>query len=473
MTKFISNRSRSRWREVALRLKDTPREQLPHLVERVSPADRDYYIFAGAAFSEVNGSDYKVFQQMIEDKLSIDRIIELYLDWATNYDSDMHSKYHYWLERLPGFRHPIFSQEIYRAALISVVQDSPDESVAYIEAARRLVGLPKTSTAIAEFRTMWPKLSPERREAIAIELQPKPHELLNHGPDNRVVVIQHMTSPLESLLGDSHESLRILNRARWIDAHFPLLRGEAWETFSIALREFSAEANKLGGEREQVGAMLQAIMTAFRSRNGHRFVKGNRGSTISVDRYVFSASEENDWGADFALVFLFDDEERMSICRYILFQAKLLKGGAIRIPTGQLENLLRASWHSSYYIVWKPGHPVECLSAALLKNALLHDRLSKGIVANPSLSWSKVSAYADSMVDLLVDRYLCGEIGDPLEMESGTDNSEVATRLATMFGPFRHGVIIVRAAVGKKTDGDREAFRVGIEDNVINTHGKE
>jgi len=85
---------------------------------------------------------------------------------------------------------------------------------------------------------------------------------------------------------------------------------------SDAGQEFSVEAERLGHEPQQTGAMLERLMSGMRVRaREYRApqpsVRGLFGR-LSVDRYVFKAAEENLWGPDFALVSTCDAEASRS-----------------------------------------------------------------------------------------------------------------------------------------------------------------
>ena len=175
-------------------------------------------------------------------------------------------------------------------------------------------------------------------------------------------------------------------------------------------------------------------------------------TTLSFDRYVFSAAEENVWGPDFALLFTFIGTNGFNVNRYVLFQAKLIKNSSVRIPTEQMATFLRTTWHSSFYLFWCHGTGPRSVSAALLREVMENPRPARRHGASPTISWSEIEPYTDSLPALLGDRFLCGELGDDPQMP-GASSVEIARRISDLFGRPRLGVLSIRAVIGTGDTG--------------------
>jgi hypothetical protein len=140
----------------------------------------------------------------------------------------------------------------------------------------------------------------------------------------------------------------------------------------------------------------------------------------------------------------------------VLFQAKLIEGPSIKVDIAQLRNLLRASWHSSFYIAWKPDLPPVCVQAEYVDGILDAGKAGSGKVSSvsPRVRWERVKEFGNTFADLFADRFLCGEIGDPLGKVDFESISEVAEHLGRTFGPLPYGVLgfAVRAAYESEPD---------------------
>jgi hypothetical protein len=163
---------------------------------------------------------------------------------------------------------------------------------------------------------------------------------------------------------------------------------------------------------------------------------------LRVDRYVFKTAEEHRWGPDFALMMPFP---------YSLFQAKLIEGRSIKVDTVQLKNMLRASWHSAFYVAWNQSMLPKCVPAAFLAEVI--DRMDvpsspyAATTITPRIRWEKLATYSDSFVDLLCDRLLCGELGDPFGDTNLNQPAELVKHLVAKVGPFPYGVIGINLVV--------------------------
>jgi uncharacterized protein YjbI with pentapeptide repeats len=260
-------------------------------------------------------------------------------------------------------------------------------------------------------------------------------------------------------------------RPRWVDA--APWRYPVWLACSEALEEFSSEARlgTLGGEREQVGDMLGRLIGAMGKYSARS--TGPRGCRVSVSRYVFKTKEEDLCGPDFALLFAYQDTAGVSVARFVLFQGKLIKHGSVRISNLQLDQLLRSSWHGSFYIAWDadtggtPGDSPRCVHAPILAQFVRAKTTKSGTA--PSIPWPTVRPYADEFADLLADRFLCGELGDPLECSPGDDGSELARRLLHVAGLPRVDVVVFKVRPESGFDGpamcvDQEAHVIHLDD---------
>jgi hypothetical protein len=237
-------------------------------------------------------------------------------------------------------------------------------------------------------------------------------------------------------------------RRKWIDAFIPGARAALWRAMSDACHEFAKEVTKLGGEREQVGSLLSTLVEGMRkkARLLHAALLGLGGvvGDLGVDRYIFKTSEENRWGPDFALVIVFDAPQAIRLARFVLFQAKLIQGTSIKVDVGQLRSLLHSSWHSSFYVGWKEGVVPFCVAAAQVDNVIRARRVtgkSSTSTNEPRVRWSDLVQYGDHLPDLIAERFLCGEVGDPLPEETTKTMADIAVHLSRELGPFRYGVL--------------------------------
>lgn len=215
---------------------------------------------------------------------------------------------------------------------------------------------------------------------------------------------------------------------------------------------------RLGREEEQVGTLLAYLMSGMRQQtNPLNAAVNQQGSTrgrLNVDRYIFDKIQEKRWGPDFALVFWFKSPGALSLARYTLFQAKLVKNGNVEVPVTQLQALLRSSWHSSLYVVWDTGTAPQCLPASSV-SALNRARQTKGrIVKSPRFQWDQLSQFACSFPDVLVDQFLCGELGDPLPEEEDWEPSDVAVHIGREFGPLPYGVVVFSLEILPGREGE-------------------
>lgn len=357
-----------------------------------------------------------------------------------------------------------------RGLLNRIVREAPDDCDAYVVAARLLLKEKEaiSSKDIEEFRRTWNSISPQRREALAISLQPNPYEYF--GRREGIIIIHGASTRLELVVGNTSFPVHTMRRTRWIDLELPAVRDLLWSALAEAVTGFAEDAPKLGHEREQVGALIERLMAAFRARSrGRSAIPGSR-SQMTLDRYMFRVKEENRWGPDFALIFLFQKTGSVPIARYVLFQAKLIEDGSLSVPIKQLNDLLRSSWHSSFYITWESGTAPRCLSAAFVDGAVRTRLRHKGrSLQSAAIKWSDVSLFSDPFADLLADRFLCGELGDPLPLAAGETASALAERLAEIVGPPRFGLITFTATVGieRQEGGESNLVLVSPEDAVL------
>jgi hypothetical protein len=236
--------------------------------------------------------------------------------------------------------------------------------------------------------------------------------------------------------------------------------------------EFSVEYERLGHEPQQTGAMLERLMSGMRMR-ARRYsvpqpsVQGLFGR-LSVDRYMFKMAEENLWGPDFALISVFEQPGKLSLARYTLFQAKIIDSDSIVVSTKQLRDLLRSSWHSSFYVAWGDGQSARCISAAYLDSFLRgRPRTAGRFVKTTRLGWTELSTFSDPLPDLLGDRFLCCELGDPMSLLPGENASDLPARLAEHVGTPRFGTIMFTVTVSNEPNDGTGRIVVGEEDLFI------
>jgi HEAT repeat protein len=288
-------------------------------------------------------------------------------------------------------------------------------------------------------------------------------------PHQRRAALWVLSSILEaSGLGEAERTRWA--RPRWVDKVLPGVRFVLWEALADGAARFTLEDTNLGSEVGQVNSLLTELrVSMFRCEGQHQTLFSQfaqRGFRLEIARYVFGPKEEKVWGPDFALMFIFDDGAGLSVSRYALFQAKLLKRGVLRLSSEQLHALLRTSWQSSFYTAWAPEMPPKCVPAFLLRS--LADANTGGrrrLPAHPRLSWSAIDPYADRFEDLLGDRFLSGELGDPFATSSGENLADIAIRLAVHVGTPQNGVLIFAIRPSRKHEGRNVV--VDIEDRVI------
>ena len=369
-----------------------------------------------------------------------------------------------WGSKLPTFVGERFGPPAVDAILLDSIRVAPDDSNAYIDATRRFLRRDISSSQIGRFRTVWSELPEHRREAITIALATD--NRYDHGPGR--ISFAPTPSKIDLLTEPTVRPSEIRSRRRWIDREFNDIRLRLWSSFAAACADFALVCDSLGDERGQVSALLEKLRLAPDVHApGLKQQLGELRSSLSFDRYVFSAAEENIWGPDFALLFSYVGSGGLTISRYILFQAKLIKNAAVRIPTAQLAILLQSSWHSSFYVFWRASSGPRCVSAALLKELMTQRRQGHARAAVPSLGWAEVNDYTDSLAALLGDRFLCAELGDDPQMP-GASSADIARRIADLYGRPRFGVLSVRAQVGGNVDG---GMTFGEPTNLDETEG--
>jgi hypothetical protein len=431
------------------------RNEIEDILGRLPARTQKHFLIVGAATQGYASDHYgsgagKEFTRIARERLETEDIENLAAEWyINNHDrlEDDDDDYGFlWSKSRPL---PRFLNEGERCAVLRRVMISAvDESVAYISAARELSNKDLSSVEIERFRAVWQGLPEKRREAIKIGLTYRWRDLENlllYGLRNSPGLTVHLNgyppSRLEVLLGyEPPTTIHGIGRPRWIDLELPFARRGLWATMLHAFSDFSREVVSLGGEREQVGSLLQRLMQSMRTHAAE--IRGR----MSIGRYIFKTKEENRWGPDFALVYQVKKDKELLMGRYVLFQAKLIVGGSVRISVGQLMDMLRSSWHSSFYIAWDSQTSPRCIAASTVRNLLRIARAGRpGSTAN--LKWTELGKFSDSLPDLLADRFFCGELGDPLPFEWGDNQSEVCRRLAELFGPPTHGIIAFTATV--------------------------
>jgi hypothetical protein len=88
-------------------------------------------------------------------------------------------------------------------------------------------------------------------------------------------------------------------------------------------------------------------------------------------------------------------------------------------------------------------------------------------VKTARLSWNELSTFSDPLPDLLGDRFLCCELGDPMSMIPGENTSDVAARLAEHVGVPRFGMITFTVTVSNEPDDGSGRIVVGEADRII------
>jgi len=349
-----------------------------------------------------------------------------------------------------------YKDDLLKEIYINVIKNAPNESNAYIPATRNFLRFNLSLTYIEKFRSLWESLSFERREAIAIGLTEE-WPAFSHYQKNTIIILENHPSKLELITGNTNNPAQIHTRKHWIDKKLPLVRSTLWTSFDEACKEFATDTKKLGDERGQVGGLLGYLNNALSRKKSiiETLIKKNGGQAdLSIDRYTFSSKEENLWGPDFVMALSFEEKGRIAFQRYVLFQAKLIKDKVVRIPVGQLKNLLRSSWHSSFYIMWEDNLVPRCIPASLIDDYLYTNYALKGkpLAHSPSIKWQELEGITDTLPALLGDRFLSGELGDQLRSDQLSNTSEIAKRVAEIFGKPRFGVFVFKVRVGVQTD---------------------
>lgn len=441
------------------------KQQAAGFLQYGTHSNHDHLLFSAAACTDVNQGSSDFFVELAAEKLSTERIAELTIQWYIVFSKLKIGGYY--ARRLPEFFIKGLPEATAREIMLTVIREAPDDSDLYIEAASRFIHNFRSTVAIQELRRLWSSISPQRREAIAIALQT---DFQRYERDPReVVIIENRPSKLQLVVGESEFPTLALSRSRWIDRQLPFMRGAVWEATASSMRQFTYESELLGGEREQVGALLQILMTIFRERlHGSGSSPQGRTNYMDIKRYVFSTKEEKRWGPDFALLFTYTEAGKLTMRRYAIFQAKLVFGNSIRVTLQQLADVLKTSWHSSFYVFWGTRSSPQCVPASLLNLLIQAETVDdKGAAKSRNVQTSRLSVYSDHFADLIADRFVTGELGDPLPLESGVDSSEIAVRIQELVGPLRYGVIDFSVAVGGDRVSDRAEIQVGTEDIVL------
>lgn len=349
------------------------------------------------------------------------------------------------------------------------MKDAPRDSPAYLLAARVFLGKDLTIDDIALFRTTWSQLPEVRREAIAISLNPA--QIQRH--DQIVTVFHGYPSVIELVTRPTERPVSSAARPRWMDLQTPFLRAALWAQCDEACADFTSNLGRLGDEPSQATALILKIFQKLREKERQFTLILERaplGVSFELDYFVFSNAQENTWGSDFAFVICYANDGGISFSRFVVFQAKLVKANRLRIDREQLRNLLRTSWHGSLYVVWGDGVSPHSLPAWLLHRFLEERRSGSGpLPKSPTVRWSELSRYCNSLGSVLGDQFFCGELGDPLE--GGTDASSVARLLAAHAGTPRHGVAIITLRQSGGIDG--ASYRVAAQPVVLEDAGED
>lgn len=434
-----------------------PREVVESEIQKLPTQIRPAFIFLGAIHARY-GNRPSVFEEIAREVFSYDEYVDLAVACFTDLCQDDPRSY---TDDMVIFIEDKFGHKSLQHVLHRIVKEAPDDSPAYVRAAIRLIADAQSSVAMDEFRKTWTTLSPKRREAIGICYRAR---LWGRIQDGRAMALP---DKLESIVRETDFPASLFTRPRWIDAIFPTLRGVLWQGLVESDMKFASETRKLGGEREQVGSLLTYMLESLRNRTEalKQVLKTRYGASgrLRIDRYIFKTREEKRWGPDFALVFLFRDQDGVSVARYVLFQAKLVEKGGMRIPTSQLRTLLRSSWHSSFYVAWEAHRTPYCIPAPILASYI--QALGKSAVT-PQLRWPEIVKYADRLADLLSDRFLCGELGDPLLSGVGGSRptgSDIANHLYHEFGCDE--VLFGELSVQKGED--EASVHIALESHVV------
>ncbi len=307
------------------------------------------------------------------------------------------------------------------------------------------------SAGIAALRKTWTTMPDADRDAIACACQ-------------RRGLVEVLLSVLMSGPGSPYVARA---RRRWVDELFENLRLTLWNAVDRACAEFALEASKLGDEHQQIGSLLQRVFGQMLHQTSELEAclpcSEDLVGRLEVDRYIFHTAEEHRWGPDFAWIVRIAHCGRLSLARYLLFQAKLIKGGRINVPISQLQCLLATAWHSSVYVCWDETMQPQCVGASLLRD---HDHIRRSVLlgtAEPSVAWRDIAQYADSLADLVGDRFFCGELGDPLELPVETNCRDLALHLGSKFGCRE--IAVFTLSVGKTRDG--RIVRISPDPQVI------
>jgi len=405
------------------------------------PSILDAIIFVGAAFPGHFRRPRSFHELAMRKEWSLEWIQSIGTEWFIHHGEDFG-------ERIPPFVQKRLGDSAIDGILLEVIRSTPDESNSFIEAVRRFVSRDLTPNQIARFRTLWDEMSEPRREAIAIALATdrRPYELPGR------ILVDPPPAKIDLLTRRTNRPSEVTSRPRWIDQEFSVVRPRLWSSYAATCADFAQVCDSLGDERGQVSALLEKLRLAPSVHApGLRKQLASLHASLAFDRYVFSAAEENKWGPDFALLLSYTGSSGISLNRCIIFQAKLIKSGNVRIPVDQLAALLKSSWHSSFYLFWCSAISPRCISAALLKELMNRGNHRHSGAKSPSVRWAEVSPYTDSLAALLGDRFLCAELGDDPKMPS-TDSADIARRIAKLYGYPRFGVLSISAAVGKQVD---------------------
>ena len=441
------------------------RDDALDLIEQIPERLRAHLLFVAAARENRVGQS-RILLKLARERLSVEEVESLAYSWYLFRRSDT-AKSWFFDEGFSRMVREKLGRTRTLALLRRIIMESPPDSQAYLDASSELVHRSHTESDITAFRAMWEWLPAERREAIAIHLYPWREDYWQRHEPGSTVIIYNASNRLDLLAGSTPLAAPSLTRPRWIDWELPAVRGLLWEFLTSACRDFSLQFASLGGEREQVGALLQLVKDGFRRASSASEKTVASHGSLDVRRYVFHTREEHIWGPDFALIFLYRQRQELILGRYVLFQAKLIDRAAVRISVQQLSALLRTSWHSSLYIAWGPDVSPRCIPAALL-----HTMLSAGsdpgrrAVHSPSIRWDTILPFSDAFADLLGDRFLCGELGDPLPPGSGTDASEIAQRLADQVGVPIGGILAFTVTTGMREDDEERRPRITVGEDI-------
>lgn len=419
--------------------RDYDRQQMEDAVEKswppsdISAEHQPAVIYIGACFP--NHSRYPKFFADLAKKR----------DWDTGELVKLGSG---WYMHTTGDPIPHFVRERSGdgAILRALIEQAPDDSTAYITAARVFFSNDLTTGEIDEFRSLWDRLPEDRREAISVALGTD-ERCMHHPPD--LIVIQPTPSKIDLVTYANRRPSAVNSRSRWTDRTTHALRHRVWSACAAACLEFAKTCASAGDERGQIGALLEGLRLAPRVHiTGLQDVLKSSRASLTLNHYVFSAAEENLWGPDFAFLFSYNEVKGLSVSRYIQFQAKLVKNGTVRIPKDQLASLLQSSWHSSFYVMWAAGMVPRTIHAPLLK-----ELVAGSSAATPSVPWSALEECSDLLSALIGDRILCAELGDDPNVPEA-DPAKVSQRMGDLYGRPRYGILSLSVEVGSDQHGD-------------------